>query len=59
MARAGAAVAPDDTGSSERERGTEGSEEEAVVPAAEHEEGQSGGIGTSEPAMAGELTFLR
>jgi hypothetical protein len=32
-------VGPGDAGSSERERGTEGSEERAVVPAVEHGEG--------------------
>ena len=56
-------MAPDDTGSIERERGTEGSEEEAVVPTVEREEGRSGGSGggrgSSEPAMAGALAFLR
>ena len=39
VAQAGAAVAPDNVGSNERERGTEGSEEEAVVPVVEREEG--------------------
>ena len=41
-ARAGAAVAPGDAGSSECERGTEGIEEEAMVPAVEHGEGRAG-----------------
>ena len=52
-------MAPDDPGSSEREWGIEGSEEEAVVPTVEHKEGRSGGRGSSEPAMAGALAFLR
>ena len=63
VARVGATVGPDDAGSSEHRRGTEGSKEEAVVLAVEREEGQSGGSGggrgSSEPAMAGALVLLR